>query len=362
MPIKEYFSSSYSEARLKFVAAARSAKAELDSYRLTGRAGPDNEDLTVDVAKIGPKDARNMLLVISGTHGVEGFCGSGCQVGYFNDRLFEVLPPHTGATLVHALNPFGFAWLRRVNEDNVDLNRNFQDFAKPLPSSPEYDRLHKLLVPDDWDGPKRREADAALMKYIADNGVKAVQAAVSGGQYSHADGLFYGGKEASWSNRTFRQILSDHIPPETEKLAVLDLHTGLGPPGYGEPIYFGASNEDLERAIRWYGPSVRSPAKGDSVSAKLTGTLADAIRLAFPHAQTIYIALEYGTVPVMDVLAALRVDNWLHATPNRQSSLTQSIKDQIRAAFYMDASYWKAAVYGRFADFVLRASRGLAGL
>ena len=32
------------------------------------------------------------------------------------------------------------------------------------------------------------------MKYIADNGVKAVQAAVSGGQYSHADGLFYGGK------------------------------------------------------------------------------------------------------------------------------------------------------------------------
>ena len=73
MPIKEYFSSSYSEARLKFVAAARSAKAELDSYRLTGRAGPDNEDLTVDVAKIGPKDARHMLLVISGTHGVEGF-------------------------------------------------------------------------------------------------------------------------------------------------------------------------------------------------------------------------------------------------------------------------------------------------
>ena len=99
MPIKEYFSSSYSEARLKFVAAARSAKAELDSYRLTGRAGPDNEDLTVDVAKIGPKDARHMLLVISGTHGVEGFCGSGCQVGYFNDRLFEVLPPRTSTTL-----------------------------------------------------------------------------------------------------------------------------------------------------------------------------------------------------------------------------------------------------------------------
>lgn len=73
MPIKEYFSSSYSEARLKFVAAARGVKAELDSYRLTGRSGPGNEDLIVDVAKLGPENARNMLLVISGTHGVEGF-------------------------------------------------------------------------------------------------------------------------------------------------------------------------------------------------------------------------------------------------------------------------------------------------
>ena len=68
---------------------------------------------------------------------------------------------------------------------------------------------------------------------------------------------------------------------------MLDLHTGLGPPGYGEPIYFGASNEDLERAIRWYGPSVRSPAKGDLDFLKQNspGHWPDAIRLAFPRAQ-----------------------------------------------------------------------------
>ena len=29
--------------------------------------------------------------------------------------------------MIHALNPFGFAHLRRANEDNVDLNRNFVD-------------------------------------------------------------------------------------------------------------------------------------------------------------------------------------------------------------------------------------------
>jgi hypothetical protein len=304
--------------------------------------------------------ARNLLLVISGTHGVEGFAGSGCQVGFFDDQLYESLPPHAGATIVHALNPFGFAWLRRVNEDNVDLNRNFRDFTKPLPLSRDYNMLHKMLVPDDWDGPKRKEADAALAKSIADKGPKAFQAAISGGQYSHADGLFYGGKQQTWSNRTFHQILVDHVSSDIKNIAVLDLHTGLGPTGYGEPIHLGASRESFDLAKSWYGPSVTNPTKGDSVSANITGTVADAL-LALPNVQTIYIALEYGTIPVMEVLTALRADNWLHAvSTDQQSPLAQSIKAQIRGAFYVDTSYWKAAVFGRFADFVMRASRGLA--
>src|SRR6516225_9551772 len=99
----------------------------------------------------------------SGTHGVEGFCGSGCQTGYLNDRLYEALSSKSAVILVHALNPFGFAWLRRVNEDNIDVNRNFHDFRKPLPSSEAYEQLHGWLVPGDWTGPQREKADAALL-------------------------------------------------------------------------------------------------------------------------------------------------------------------------------------------------------
>ena len=145
MPIKDYFSSSYAEARAKFLDAARHAEAELASYRLPDYSGPTDEELVVDVARMRVARARNLLLVISGTHGVEGFAGSGCQVGFFDDQLYEALLPHAGAILIHALNPFGFAWLRRVNENNVDLNRNFQDFTKPLPLSRDYDLLHKML-------------------------------------------------------------------------------------------------------------------------------------------------------------------------------------------------------------------------
>jgi hypothetical protein len=84
--------------------------------------------------------------------------------------------------------------------------------------------------------------------------------------------------------------------------------------------------------------------------------VAEAVKTALPRSQITFTALEYGTVSKMEVLTALRADNWLHAVPNRQSALAQSIKEQIRAAFYA----WKAAVFGRFADFTFRANRGLA--
>jgi hypothetical protein len=112
------------------------------------------------VALLGAQNPENLLVLISGTHGVEGFCGSGCQIGYLADQLYEALSSTTGLLLVHALNPFGFAWLRRVNEDNIDLNRNFHDFSKPLPWSESYEALHNLLIPEQWEGARRDKADS----------------------------------------------------------------------------------------------------------------------------------------------------------------------------------------------------------
>jgi hypothetical protein len=90
--------------------------------------------------------------------------------------------------LVHALNPYGFAWLRRVNENNVDLNRNFRDFTEPLPLSSAYEAVHDWLVPADWDGPARKTADSEIEQYLRSHGLAAFQAIVSRGQYSRPDG------------------------------------------------------------------------------------------------------------------------------------------------------------------------------
>jgi hypothetical protein len=258
--------------------------------------------------------------------------------------------------LIHALNPFGFAWLRRVNEDNVDLNRNFHDFAEPLPSSESYEALHDWLIPTEWEGEKREEADAALHAYIEKKGFRTFQAELTAGQYTRPNGLFYGGNEPTWSNKTLRQILAKCITPTLKKLAVIDFHTGLGSIGFGEPIYVGSAS-DFELAKKWYGEEVTSLSQGTAVATALTGSVADALPPSTADQKLIYLALEFGTVEPMDVLTALRADHWLHAARGRGAHLRDEIGLQMRQAFNLDAPWWRAAVHARAIDFAMRATR-----
>lgn len=365
MTVSDFFAASYAEARDKFRASARAAGATLTAYENPKARTPDGGPLTTDVACLGPADAKRVYLTSSGTHGAEGFCGSGCQVGFFAERLYEAATPDTKIIMIHAINPYGFAWLRRVTEDNVDLNRNFQDFNAPLPVNAAYADVHDWLIPADWDGPAKAAADRGILAYQQENGMMAYQAAVTGGQYSHADGLFFGGTAPTWSNATFRRILAEHVPAGIEALCSVDYHTGLGPMGYGEPIYVGPARDEktggLDRARAWYGADVTNPNDGSSTSARVTGTVPEAFLDLPASVKVTAIAMEYGTQPVQQVLNALRGDHWLHARGELDSPLGKQLKRQLRDAFYTDTAPWKAAIFGRAADFALRSFRGLAG-
>lgn len=359
MSVAGCFAASYREARERFLATADRAGAEVTSYEHPELKGPVGETLAIDVAAFGVANTDRALIVISGTHGVEGFCGSGCQVALLEDGFVQARPPNCALVLLHALNPYGFAWLRRVNEDGVDVNRNFQDFDRPLPDSSAYEALHEALVPAEWEGVLRADADRRLAGYVGRHGLRAFQAALSTGQYTRPAGLFYGGRERTWSARTLAQVLTTRLPARLARLAVLDLHTGLGPHGYGEPIALGTA-ADCARAREWYGPDVKTLSGDESVSAAVVGSLPAGVAESTPGVETTYVALEFGTVPMAEVITALRGDHWLHAYGDLRSPTGESIKRRLREAFYVDTPAWKAAVYGRTADFVLRAYRALA--
>ncbi len=67
------FAADYSEARDKFLAAARIAGAAAHRYDNPTK-GPKGAALSTDVSRLGPDDASKVMVTISSTHGIEGYC------------------------------------------------------------------------------------------------------------------------------------------------------------------------------------------------------------------------------------------------------------------------------------------------
>lgn len=356
--INACFAADYADARERFQAAVGERGAAVDERVNPAAQGPDGGVLTTDVARFGARDARRVLFITSATHGVEGFCGSGGQVALLRSGMVESLPGDLAVVMVHAINPYGFAHLSRTTEDNVDLNRNFVDFSASLPDNPAYEEVHPFMLPPDWDGAGRAQAEEAMARYVAEKGVWAFQCAVSGGQYAHHDGLFYGGASPSWSHLNFKDVIEEHAAAATH-VGLIDFHTGLGPFGYGEPITTGTAQEK-DRARRWYGDQVTDPDAGSSTSAPIRGHLSEAFADIVPGASACSIALEFGTVPIVDTLLALRADNWLRFRGDRESGLGRNIKRRIRDTFYCDFDDWRAMIAARAADIAGKAVAGLA--
>ena len=358
--VDAYFSAAYPEARAKFLQLSEASGFALSAYQNERAQAPDGSDLFIDVALRGPADASRLLVLFSGTHGVEGYCGSGIQNALLGENCFDAPPTDLRIALVHAVNPYGFAHDRRVNEDNIDLNRNFLAFGSETPRDNGYGDIHGYLVPDAWEGEARTQADAALLQYASDHGPAALQQATSGGQYTHSDGLFYGGASPSWSAQTIVSLIQN-LGGHATQACFIDFHTGLGPYGYGEMIAAGYPPQ-VARTFEFYSAfEVTDPDAGTSTSAPIQGTMAHGIERVLPGVETVFVALEYGTLPMLDVMTALRADNWLYQSGNSgesgdsvnmKSELGRQIKRQIRDAFYCDESKWKTMVYERAREVV----------
>jgi hypothetical protein len=338
-----YFSGEYHEARNTFLNAVRSNEGRINSYQ-NPRTGPIGKALFLDVASFGSENPQIILVLGSGTHGVEGFAGSALQTGLLLQGTVSRLPPNVGLVMIHAINPYGFAHLRRFNEDNVDVNRNFLDHSKPHPLNDGYTQLAHSIAPQSLSFWSNAESLTHLLWFLLKHGKLALQQAISSGQYSHSSGLFYGGVKAAWSNETIRMIASRHLSM-AKKIIFIDFHTGLGDYGNAEVI-MNVSKESpaYERAKVWWGDIVKSTVSGEAVSAHFHGSLKRAFPKMLPQSEVTAVSLEFGTVPNKNVLWALRSENCLYHWGDNPPDSKQ-IKDNLLRAFYPDDKTWKLDVW-----------------
>lgn len=351
---EDHFPHDYRSARAAFLAACEAADLRMSSHVHPTATGPDGRNLFLDTTTIGARDAATALLLISATHGVEGYFGSGVQTGLLRERFAERVPRNAKVVIVHALNPYGFAWDRRVNEDNTDVNRNFVDHSDP-PANAGYEAIAEWIAPNDISHAGLQTADAKLRAYAEAHGAVAMHEAISRGQYRFPGGLFYGGARQSWSAAMLRDVLSQELSG-VEKLVAIDFHTGLGEHGAGEVI-----TDDLPgsaaylRQKRIWGDRVKSSDGGESVSSPLVGTIDQAFGQWLPRTELTFATLEVGTKPLPDVLQALRMDNWLHSVAGGNHPNAATIRRDMRAAFYPDTVEWKRMVWAHAMEAVDQA-------
>ncbi|VIO70086.1 hypothetical protein CI1B_29440 [Bradyrhizobium ivorense] len=353
------FSGSYKQARQNVLARLPQAR----SFVLPGLVGPDDEELSVDVGWIGDPQAACVLVIISGTHGPEGFCGSGIQLDWLALLEASRLPENVALVFVHGLNPHGFAWDRRVTQEGCDLNRNFIDFAAGAPANPGYDELRAHFVPPSLEGPSFEASREAIGKFKQAHGERAFQIARKAGQYTDPGGMFFGGFHRSWSGRTLESIAQEYKLASRKFVAVVDVHTGLGPYGYGElqSEHVAASASQLI-ADQMFGPSVTSADLGTSTSIPIHGSLQLFWERLLGDGRYLYLCLEYGTFNTEAAQRVLLADQWLHVHGggDRSGALGREVRGCMRAHFCPDDPSWKEAVLFRGRQVLRQALSGLA--
>lgn len=231
--VKKYFNKTYVESRAAFHALIEPVQrcwpqAVQESFALPVA----DEDLTIDMIKALPPGGGKRLLILScGLHGIEGYIGSAMLQLFADEYLERLNSAETGLIMVHSINPWGMQHRRRVNENNVDLNRNF--IYKLAGSRAEVNPAYASI--DSFVNPSTPVQAAATPLFylqlgymIATLGPSRFRENFLLGQYRFSQGLYFGGHDFEYSAKVMKDLFNT-AAADYNDLLLIDMHSGYGP-------------------------------------------------------------------------------------------------------------------------------------
>lgn len=227
---KASFYNSYEEIRDHLQELSRELGAESESYAVNAQ-----DNLYIDSFYLPSRqEQRNLIVLTTGVHGMEGYIGA-TMLDVFFQEIYPTLDTDTTGVLVVAnVNPYGMKYLRRYNENNVDLNRNFiLDWESfDLSSNKEYPKVDKFLGPTGKIGNALwHEAGfyLSLGKTAITDGAGTISDALLTGQYEYPQGVYYGGNGDEASTVYLKDVFSKCLDSSYENIVHIDIHSGYGP-------------------------------------------------------------------------------------------------------------------------------------
>lgn len=351
----ELFAPDWYKARDKFIATARGNGNQIDAIPLTIDAGT----YPIDVAWHGPKTADKLLLVTSGIHGVEGFAGSAIQLAFMKHQLSKAAQSDSHAyVFVHCVNPYGMIHWRRVNESNVDLNRNFFPEGHAYQGvSEERNRLEPVL------NPKRHPylRIDRLLYLILRYGAKTIHA-VGEGQYAFPDSLFFGGFSLEQGPRKISRYLAEHLKAK-KRIVHIDIHIGIGKKGQVQLFQTVPPSADMVNGVsrhmgKWLAfAHGQTTWKKQSVKYSARGIFNEAVKRCASGASLATFTLEFGSKGHVQLIKALRDENYIHQHGLADTEAGRKIKQRLFEYFSMNDARWRANVVNEGVEILSQSHR-----
>jgi hypothetical protein len=352
--VNTYFPNSYQESRQRFITWMEPIRSVWPNAQIKSKEIMDKAGLTMDWIRAdsqGPH--QNLILITAALHGVEGFVGSAMQKVFVDEYLPKLDPGSTGIVLVHAINPWGMSHNRRVNANNVDLNRNYMSspsiFLEEINS--DYYELDSLLNPTRLIRNLPSETVSFLfsvIKKMTSSGVKQLRNAIMQGQNSFPRGLYYCGKDYQPESRIMMALI-DALFREYKSIIHIDLHTGYGPRYQMSMV--NSPNEprtsgELEEFFKYPLVFRADPEQFYQMNGDMINWVYLMQKDHFPQVDFYGTAFEFGTYGdgVLDEIASLRTtlfENQAHFHGTRSDHVAQQVKDLFLEMYFPVELQWR---------------------
>ena len=313
---RRWFSNSYAEAAGRFAIGCQdliSAGHNVTHQRLKlGMKGPEAEELAIDIAVIGSLDCGKAIISSSGVHGVEGYPGSAIQLSIM-DKLAKSKPFDDHAVIfIHAVNPYGMAWWRRFNENNVDLNRNFLRLDELYSGVPDgYEAVKDFIDPKTVPKKNEYSFNIRALLLILKYGFPNLKQAVAEGQYRYPAAIQYGGSKLEKGPSMLIDWLNINLVP-IKQIFAIDHHTGLGPSGHDTlllPLDLRDKDFDKFVELQQLFPGHIELLSKTGVGYEIKGDIHQGLVNRFPDISWTYLTQEFGTFKPIKVIRANRDEN-----------------------------------------------------
>jgi len=347
-----YYLEAYHEAKEAFRMGAEKMAAIYENAEVAQLpvSSTTEEGLTVDFLYVpGQQEGENLLILVSGVHGVEGFVGHAVQHMFMDNFVDPALLANTGLLLIHGVNPYGFKNNRRVTENNVDLNRNSSVTPGLYQTVNEgYTSIYDFINPQ--GKVKRMSLGNRFFFVKAINEIRkasmpVLRQAVLQGQYEYPEGLYFGGRQAEPQIEALIPLLEDWCAPY-DKILAIDLHTGYGERGklhfFPNPIE-AEKRELTEKLFEGYSIDWGDSDDFYTVTGDFSGMLGD-----INQDKEFYSMLfEYGTLNSQTTMGSLKsIHIMILENQGKQHGFASEkdavrIRGDFREMYYPSSTAWR---------------------